>query len=186
MISKNDIYFLMDTSDSKYGFIGLEILTQFIAFFVLFRYGLYLKHKHNRILVVNFAIISLIVSVATTMVTMFSVPNTLVEKVYMLLFFAGQLPPVLYMAYYLNKYFSANHRLGSKQDNYDIFIANYQLSKREWEIIEQICKGHTNGQISDKLFISLQTVKDHVYHIYKKTGVKNRVQLVNMISTSVK
>jgi DNA-binding CsgD family transcriptional regulator len=31
------------------------------------------------------------------------------------------------------------------------------------------------------LFISLQTVKDHTHRIYKKTGARNRVQLVNMV-----
>ena len=45
----------------------------------------------------------------------------------------------------------------------------------------EICSGKTNQQIADDLFISLQTVKDHIHHIYLKTGVKNRVQLTNLI-----
>jgi len=46
-----------------------------------------------------------------------------------------------------------------------------------------ICKGNSNQDISDSLFISLQTVKDHIHRIYLKTGVKNRVQLTNLIRT---
>ena len=60
-------------------------------------------------------------------------------------------------------------------------VLKYQISKREKEIIELICKGMTNQQISDSLFISLQTVKDHVHRIFIKTGVKNRVQLSNLL-----
>jgi len=40
-----------------------------------------------------------------------------------------------------------------------------------------------NKEISDTLFISLQTVKDHIYRIFQKTDVKNRVQLINLIQS---
>ncbi|MCK4751511.1 MAG: helix-turn-helix transcriptional regulator, partial [Bacteroidales bacterium] len=63
------------------------------------------------------------------------------------------------------------------------FVSKFEISKRETEIVELICKGKSNQDISDSLFISLQTVKDHIYRIYLKTGVKNRVQLTNLIRT---
>jgi DNA-binding NarL/FixJ family response regulator len=56
----------------------------------------------------------------------------------------------------------------------------YKISKREQEVILLICEGKANKEIEDELFISLQTVKDHIYRIYQKTGVKNRVQLTNL------
>jgi len=59
---------------------------------------------------------------------------------------------------------------------------NRYISKREEEVIQQICEGKSNKEISEALFISLQTVKDHVYRIFIKTGIKNRVQLTNLIS----
>lgn len=49
---------------------------------------------------------------------------------------------------------------------------------------ELIVGGKTNKEIADELFISLQTVKDHVYRIFKKTNVKNRVHLVNLFLRS--
>lgn len=61
------------------------------------------------------------------------------------------------------------------------FCKNYEISKREAEIILEICSGKTNKAIAEKLFITLQTVKDHTHHIYTKTQVKNRVQLANMV-----
>ena len=173
-------------SYSKFAFTGLEIITLLIAFFIMYRWGVKLNHSSSRRLVLYFAHISIAMSIITITVFMFSTPNTFIEKLYMLLFFVGQLPSVLFLGYYLNKHFSPALVGTGRQDANEIFISNYQLSKREWEIVERICEGLTNGQISDKLFISLQTVKDHVHRIYKKTGVKNRVQLVNMVRSQVK
>ncbi len=58
--------------------------------------------------------------------------------------------------------------------------ARYGITPREREIIELICAGRTNQEIADGLFISLATVKDHNHNIFRKTGVRNRVELVNL------
>ena len=63
------------------------------------------------------------------------------------------------------------------------FLSEYNISKREEEVIRQLCEGKANREISQALFISLQTVKDHIYRIYQKTDVKNRVQLINLIQS---
>lgn len=55
------------------------------------------------------------------------------------------------------------------------------MTKREREILELICQGKRNQEIADALFITLQTVKDHNYRIFKKLGVKTRVQAANRI-----
>ncbi|MDB4582542.1 LuxR C-terminal-related transcriptional regulator [Draconibacterium sp.] len=65
--------------------------------------------------------------------------------------------------------------------NFNSFCELYEISKREAEIILEICSGKSNKAISEKLFITLQTVKDHNHHIYTKTGVKSRVQLANLV-----
>lgn len=65
--------------------------------------------------------------------------------------------------------------------NFTDFCALYEISKREAEIIKEICTGKSNKDISEKLFISLQTVKDHNYRIYSKLGVKTRGQLTNLV-----
>ena len=59
-------------------------------------------------------------------------------------------------------------------------ILKYQISKRECEIINLVCAGLSNQEIADELFISLGTVKNHLYNIYFKLGIKNRTQLVKM------
>ncbi len=58
----------------------------------------------------------------------------------------------------------------------------YQITKREREIVEQICQGKTNQQIADELFISLQTVKDHTHRIYTKIGINGRMKLVQLVN----
>ncbi|MBK6380303.1 MAG: response regulator transcription factor [Chitinophagaceae bacterium] len=53
------------------------------------------------------------------------------------------------------------------------------LSKRENEILEMLSTGLLYKEISDKLFITTETVRKHVYHIYEKLHVTNRVEAVN-------
>ncbi|MFW5755843.1 MAG: LuxR C-terminal-related transcriptional regulator, partial [Tangfeifania sp.] len=69
----------------------------------------------------------------------------------------------------------------NKSIDYKTFCAEYEISKRESEIIWEICTGKTNKAIAEKLFITLQTVKDHTHRIYTKTQVKSRVQLANLV-----
>jgi len=53
------------------------------------------------------------------------------------------------------------------------------LSNREKEILELLSKGLLYKEIAGKLFISPETVRKHVYHIYEKLHVNNRVEAVN-------
>ena len=53
------------------------------------------------------------------------------------------------------------------------------LSKREVEILIALSKGLLYKEIGEELFISSQTVRKHVYHIYEKLHVGNRIQAVN-------
>ena len=56
------------------------------------------------------------------------------------------------------------------------------LTKREKEILFYLLSGKTNKEVSIILKISLNTVNNHVANIYDKSGVKNRVELVNKFS----
>lgn len=57
----------------------------------------------------------------------------------------------------------------------------YSLTKREMEIFKLLSKGLSNTEICDELFISLSTVKKHIYNLYLKTGVNSRTQLINLL-----
>jgi DNA-binding CsgD family transcriptional regulator len=56
----------------------------------------------------------------------------------------------------------------------------YGLTAREREIIELIGGGRSNQEIADRLFVSLATVKDHNHNIFRKTGVRSRLELANL------
>lgn len=53
------------------------------------------------------------------------------------------------------------------------------LSNREKEILEWLSKGMLYKEIAAQLYISPETVRKHVYHIYEKLHVNNRIEAVN-------
>ncbi|MBK6384730.1 MAG: response regulator transcription factor [Chitinophagaceae bacterium] len=53
------------------------------------------------------------------------------------------------------------------------------LSNREKEILELLSRGLMYKEIASQLFLSPETVRKHVYHIYEKLHVNNRVAAVN-------
>lgn len=59
--------------------------------------------------------------------------------------------------------------------------AEFHLSARERDIVQMILNGLSNKEIERDLFISSHTVKNHIYHIFQKTGAKSRSQLISMI-----
>ena len=56
----------------------------------------------------------------------------------------------------------------------------YNISVREKEVVEMIINGKSNKEIESQLFISHHTVKNHIYNIFQKTGVKSRSQLIRL------
>ena len=52
------------------------------------------------------------------------------------------------------------------------------LTSREIEVLSVLVSGAKNEEIAEKLFISPHTVKSHLYAIYKKIDVSNRLQAV--------
>jgi two-component system nitrate/nitrite response regulator NarL len=51
------------------------------------------------------------------------------------------------------------------------------LSAREKEIVQLVAQGFRNREIGEKLFISEQTVKNHLHNIFDKLGVSDRLEL---------
>lgn len=57
--------------------------------------------------------------------------------------------------------------------------ADALLSNREKEILELLSKGLMYKEIAEELYIGQETVRKHVYHIYEKLHVNNRLEAVN-------
>ena len=55
-------------------------------------------------------------------------------------------------------------------------IEQYNFTAREKEIIKLLVNGYDNAQMSEKLSVSLHTVKAHICNILQKLNVKDRTQ----------
>jgi DNA-binding CsgD family transcriptional regulator len=55
------------------------------------------------------------------------------------------------------------------------------LTPREIEVMEYVFKGFNNSEIADELYISQNTVKHHIYNMFKKLEVSNRIELICML-----
>ncbi len=64
------------------------------------------------------------------------------------------------------------------------FCSSFDITPREAEIVGSLASGRSLAEIAQALFISAKTVENHVYSVYQKTGVKNRVQLSNLLMTN--
>ena len=55
------------------------------------------------------------------------------------------------------------------------------LSDREHEVLEELAQGLIYKEIGEKLFISHETVKQHIKHIYQKLHVQNKIEALNKL-----
>jgi DNA-binding NarL/FixJ family response regulator len=53
---------------------------------------------------------------------------------------------------------------------------NGGVTRREWDILNLLAEGHSNREISKRLFLSEKTVKAHLAAVFRKLGVSNRTQ----------
>jgi len=102
-----------------------------------------------------------------------------IAVIFTLMFFAGNTFLPIYLNY--GTLFTVFTSGSEKDISFEDFCKRFEVSPRETDIVREICNGLSNKEISDKLFISLQTVKDHTHRIYIKTNVKSRVQLIYLV-----
>lgn len=98
-------------------------------------------------------------------------------------FSAANLLPLLYWRAHLKKHPDVPLPRPFPSQDLSRFLADFKISKREEEVIRELCAGKSNKEIAQTLFISIQTVKDHIYRVYQKTDVRNRVQLINLVQS---
>lgn len=62
------------------------------------------------------------------------------------------------------------------------FAASHGLSPREQEVLHLLGRGLTTAAMANELGISPHTVRDHLKHLYRKTGTNGRSELLGLIS----
>lgn len=80
---------------------------------------------------------------------------------------------------YLNK--RSLHKDKSKEVGIDLQkVEALDLSKREYEVLQEISLGLSNREIADKLFLSENTIKTHVSNVLVKLNAKRRTQAIKI------
>ena len=60
-------------------------------------------------------------------------------------------------------------------------VGKFELTRREHSILTLLMAGKSNAEIVEELTITENTLKKHILNIYRKLGIKNRVQLFKMV-----
>ena len=63
-------------------------------------------------------------------------------------------------------------------------LADYDLTKREAEVLRWVARGKTNAEIAQILHVSAVTVKNHMRRLFQKLKVSNRAQAVSKLVPS--
>lgn len=88
--------------------------------------------------------------------------------------------PLLWLKFSFVRYYRNMVKEPLPDIQWENYQEKYKLTKRETEIIRLLLIGKSNKEIEDELFLSMHTVKNHIYNIYKKLGVSSRIQVMNM------
>lgn len=82
---------------------------------------------------------------------------------------------LIYHIFYRFYFASPMAKTGKTLD--DAFIKDFSITKREQEIILALLDGKSNKELANTFFVSEKTIEAHLANIYKKLGVKNRLEL---------
>jgi DNA-binding CsgD family transcriptional regulator len=63
----------------------------------------------------------------------------------------------------------------------EVIMQAYGLTERERTVTKLVCQGHSTAQIAAQLWISANTVQDHMKSIFDKTGVRSRREVMALI-----
>jgi DNA-binding CsgD family transcriptional regulator len=159
-------------------YIAMNLLYTLLASLLIHfpREGKSIIHDYDRKIIAPVLFLLMIVQCA---LLLFLERGPYIGLIFIFVFFAGNTFLPLYFSYgTLLSVFTVEPE---KNISFEEFCLKYEVSPRESDIVREICNGLSNKEISEKLFISLQTVKDHTHRIYTKTNVKSRVQLINLV-----
>ena len=69
----------------------------------------------------------------------------------------------------------SNSKILEDKKNADVI----SLTQSELKVLKLVAKGYRNKEIADSLYNSEETIKKHIYNMFQKLDVKNRLNLVN-------
>lgn len=131
------------------------------------------------------AISMILIMILQIVSVFFYVNQPLIGFIFVIAFFTGNAYAPVFLSYMSEPRLKQPVIKATVQNiSFEEFCRKFEVSPREKDIIWEICNGLSNKEISEKLFISLQTVKDHTHRIYIKTNVRSRAQLMNLVKSA--
>ena len=164
----------------------LEVIDYFIAFFVIFfcigvmmknLSGIYDKGVRSMCLTVIITALSilplLLLGLLFAPLRALSIP---------LVFIAFSIVIMVFLFLAIAR---QDNKQRSEEVHHDIELADleeFHITEREFSVIKLIKRGLTNKEIASELNISVNTVNNHIANVFSKTGVRSRIDLMNLIS----
>jgi len=183
LLSYIGLYFRLQDIDYILGKSLFNIYTYIIPFsmmvYLSFAFLKSKKSKVNIFNVHNFILILFFNFLIWYFLSFFPHSVDLTWHVIIIFYYLALLLPAVYLYYNLKEFkISPENQQNEKLEE---FFKTNNITEREKELVFLLLKGKSNKEISDELFISVQTVKNYVSGLYKKIGLKKRIQFVNHI-----
>lgn len=70
--------------------------------------------------------------------------------------------------------------ISRENKNLKLFKNRYRITDRQFEIIDMSISGLSNREIAEKLGLAERTVEAHLFHVYDKLGINNKIELINL------
>lgn len=140
----------------------------FVAFFVLFRTMIFVNLVDNKKNMVWVSAFGLMYSrIMEGLMVLFE--DKLIEHYTLLVVVISFFLSLVIVLYFL-LYFQNNKM--SENDAVKNISVKYKLGSQEEKVLNLLIQGMSNQEIADELFVSINTIRNHVANIYKKTGMK--------------
>lgn len=142
----------------------------FVAFFVLFRTMTFVNLVDNKKNMIWAAAFGLMYSrIMEGLMVLFE--DKLIEHYILLVVIITVVLSLVIVLYFL-LYFQ-NSKM-SENDAVKNIALKYKLGTQEEKVLNLLIQGMSNQEIADELFVSVNTIRNHIANIYKKTGMKKK------------
>ena len=163
-----------DVGQVQNSIIGLGITAITVQFLIIIHYLFAVRGNRAQVLG-RFASPFGLLFLFGYIVYVFTAYSTFISLSPYLYFIANGLPIVALWIYHQSQPLPV---LSADAPKLTRFIEANALTPREADILKKIIRGASNKEIAGQSFISPHTVRNHIYNIYRKTGIKNRFQLL--------
>ena len=142
----------------------------FVAFFVLFRTIIFVNLVDNKKNIIWLSAFGLMYSRIVEGLMVLFEDKLINHYTLMIVVLASSLSLVIILYFLL--YFQ--NKITTENDAVKNIALKYKLGTQEEKVLNLLIQGLGNQEIADELFISVNTIRNHIANIYKKTGMKKQ------------